>query len=85
LIDIEDEKAAQDLLRNMEETRQQISDRIQKRAVVFPSGIEIQKGLVQDTNTPYIKKRLTEEDTKYGSATFWRMIWTPSSPVLTTP
>jgi hypothetical protein len=38
LIDIEDQKAAQDLLRNMEETRQQISDRIQKRAIIFPSG-----------------------------------------------
>jgi molybdenum cofactor synthesis domain-containing protein len=61
LIDIEDQKAAQDLLRNMEETRQQISDRIQKRAIIFPSGFEIQRGLVQDTNTPHIKKRLTEE------------------------
>ena len=61
LIDIEDQKVAQDLLKNMEEMRGQISDRIQKRAVVFPSGFEIQKGFVQDTNTPYIKKRLTEE------------------------
>ena len=41
--------------------RRQISDRIQKRAIVFPSGFEIEKGLIQDTNSPYIKTRLIQE------------------------
>lgn len=61
LIDIEDRKVATNLLKKMKRMGRQISDRIQKRAIVFPSGFEIRKGFIQDTNSPYIKTRLTEE------------------------
>ncbi len=61
LIDIEDKKAAEEILGKMERMGREISDRIRKRVIVFPSGFEIQKGMIQDTNSPYIKKRLTEE------------------------
>jgi molybdenum cofactor synthesis domain-containing protein len=61
LIDIEDQKVAKGLLRKMERLGQQISDHIKKRAIVFPSGFEVKKGFIQDTNSPYIKTRLKKE------------------------
>lgn len=30
------------------------------RAIVFPTGFELQQGLIRDTNTPFIKKQLEE-------------------------
>jgi hypothetical protein len=61
LIDIDDQKVAKKVLKRMEGMGRQISERIRRRAIIFPSGSEIQNGLIQDTNTPYIRKRLTEE------------------------
>lgn len=61
LIDIDDQTLAKKVLERTERMRRQISERIQKRAIIFPSGSEIQNGLIQDTNTPYIRERLTEE------------------------
>ena len=61
LIDVEDQKVAKDLLGKMEKLGQQISDRIKKRAIVFPSGFEVKKGFIQDMNSPYIKTRLKKE------------------------
>jgi molybdenum cofactor synthesis domain-containing protein len=61
LIDIEDKKVAEEILGRMEQMGQEISDRIRKRAIIFPSGSEIQRSMIQDTNSPYIKKRLTEK------------------------
>ena len=61
LIDIEDQNLAKDVLEKMEQMGREISDRIRKRVIVFSSGFEIQKGMIQDSNSPYIKKRLTEE------------------------
>jgi molybdenum cofactor synthesis domain-containing protein len=61
LIDIEDQTVARDLLSRMEAMGRQIWDRIKKRAIVFPTGFEIEKGLIQDTNSPYIEARLIQE------------------------
>ena len=61
LIDIDDQRLAKKVLDRMERMGRQISERIRRRAIIFPSGSEIQEGLIQDTNTPYIKKRLAEE------------------------
>jgi len=61
LIDIEDKRVAEEIFERMEQMGREISDRIRKRAIVFPSGFEIKKGMVQDTNSPYIRARLTEE------------------------
>ena len=61
LIDIEDQKMAEDLLRKMESMGQQVHDHIMKRAIVFSSGFEVKNGFIQDTNSPYIKARLSDE------------------------
>jgi molybdenum cofactor synthesis domain-containing protein len=61
LIDIDDQTSAGDILERMEQMGQEISDRIRKRAIVFPSGFEVRKGMIQDTNSPYIKTRLLQE------------------------
>jgi molybdenum cofactor synthesis domain-containing protein len=61
LISIESQKVAKTLLRKTKRMGREISDRIRKRGIIFPSGFEIQKGLIQDTNSPYIKSRLTQE------------------------
>ena len=61
LIEIDDQKAAKEILEKMEQMGRQISDRIRKRAIVFSSGFEVQRGLIQDANSPYIKTRLTQE------------------------
>jgi molybdenum cofactor synthesis domain-containing protein len=60
LIDIKDQKAAKELLERMDQMRSDISAHIQKRAMVFPSGFEIRSGLIQDTNSPYLKNRLAQ-------------------------
>jgi molybdenum cofactor synthesis domain-containing protein len=62
LIDIDDQTSARDILERMEQMGQEISNRIRKRAIVFPSGFEVQKGMIQDTNSPYIKTRLSQEE-----------------------
>jgi molybdenum cofactor synthesis domain-containing protein len=62
LIDIDDQKSARDILERMEQMGQEITNRIRKRAIVFPSGFEVQKGMIQDTNSPYIKTRLSQEE-----------------------
>jgi molybdenum cofactor synthesis domain-containing protein len=61
LIDIDDQKSAGDILEKMEQMGQEISNRIRKRAIIFPSGFEVRRGMIQDTNTPYINTRLSQE------------------------
>ena len=61
LIDIDDQKMAAGILGGIERMGQEISERIRKRAIVFPSGFEIRRGMIRDTNSPYIKGRLTRE------------------------
>lgn len=61
LIDIEDKKVTKDLLKKMGQMERQISEQIRRRAIVFPSGFELQKHLIQDTNSPYIVERLKKE------------------------
>lgn len=61
LIEIDDQKAARDILEKMEQMGREITDRMRKRAIVFSSGFEVQRGLIQDTNSPYIKARLVQE------------------------
>lgn len=38
--------------------RSEIVERIGRRAIVFPTGFELQQGLIEDTNTPYLKAQL---------------------------
>lgn len=61
LIDIDDQRLAKKVLDRMERMGRQISERIRRRAIIFSSGSEIQNSIIQDTNSPYIKKRLAQE------------------------
>jgi molybdopterin biosynthesis enzyme MoaB len=61
LIDIEDQNIANEIIEATERMGREISERIRKKAIVFPSGFEVQRGMIQDTNSPYIKNRLTLE------------------------
>lgn len=42
----------------------EIKEKISKRAIVFPTGFELKQNLIEDTNTPYLKKSLEEEGYK---------------------
>jgi molybdenum cofactor synthesis domain-containing protein len=61
LIDIEDQKMAGEILGGMERMGREVSERIRQRAIVFSSGFEVRRGMIQDTNSPYIKSKLTQE------------------------
>ncbi len=61
LIAVENQETAGEILGGMERMQREISERIRKRAIVFPSGFEVRKGMIQDTNSPYITDRLTKE------------------------
>jgi molybdenum cofactor synthesis domain-containing protein len=64
LIDVEDREVARKLIQETDRMGRQILDHLKKRAIVFPSGFEIQKSLIQDTNSPYIARRLSAEGFK---------------------
>ena len=40
----------------------EIRERVAKRAIVFSTGFEVEKGMIADTNYPLIEKRLREEE-----------------------
>lgn len=40
--------------------RSEIVEKISHRAIVFPTGFELEQGLIEDTNTPYLKGLLEE-------------------------
>jgi hypothetical protein len=61
LIALEDQRAAKDLLKEMQRMGREIADRIRRRAIIFPSGFEVEKGFIRDANSPYIKNRLIQE------------------------
>ena len=61
LIAVENEETAGNILKGMERMRREISDKIRKRAIVFPSGFEVKGGMIQDANSPYIRDRLQGE------------------------
>lgn len=40
--------------------RSEIVEKISRRAIVFPTGFELEQDLIEDTNTPYLKRLLEE-------------------------
>lgn len=38
--------------------REEVAERVAKRAIVFPTGFELEQGLIKDTNTPYLTELL---------------------------
>ena len=65
-----DEETASNVLRRTKEIVDDMLERISKRCIVFPTGEEVIKGTIKDTNSPYIKERLEREGFKVqiGSA-----------------
>ncbi len=42
----------------------EMTERISKRAIIFPTGFELRKNLIKDTNTPYLKELLEQNGYK---------------------
>ncbi|AOT71274.1 molybdopterin-binding protein [Geosporobacter ferrireducens] len=42
----------------------EMREKIAKRAIIFPTGFELKQKLIEDTNTPYLKKLLEQEGFK---------------------
>lgn len=56
-VDVEEPEAVLDRVSNM--TRE-IQEKVSRRAIVFPTGFELKQGMIQDTNTPFLKHELEE-------------------------
>lgn len=53
-----------ELLNTVDTMTSEIKNNVLHRAIVFPTGFELQQGLIEDTNTPYIKRLLENEGFK---------------------
>lgn len=51
---------AQDVLERTREMTASILSAISRRAIVYPTGFEVRRGFIEDTNSPYIKSTLEE-------------------------
>ena len=59
-----DEVEARKALENTSKIRTEIKWTIRKRVIVFPTGFEVKRGLIKDTNTPLIQDELQKEGFK---------------------
>jgi len=50
-----------EISKNVDSMVQEMREKISKRAIVFPTGFELKKNMIEDTNTPYLKKILEEK------------------------
>ncbi|ABB15031.1 molybdopterin-binding protein [Carboxydothermus hydrogenoformans] len=55
-----DESEVPQVLARTEKIVDEIKMKIAKRVIVFPTGFEVKRGMIADTNTPYIIQRMTE-------------------------
>ena len=58
---VEDEET---VLRQVEKMTDELRRNVSHRVIVFPTGFELQQGLIEDTNTPYLKEMLEQEGYK---------------------
>lgn len=49
-----------EILRRVDDMRHEIVKKVSHRAIVFPTGFELEQGLIEDTNTPYLKSLLEQ-------------------------
>jgi molybdenum cofactor synthesis domain-containing protein len=49
---------SQAVLHRVDAMRDEIVQKVSHRAIVFPTGFELEQGLIEDTNTPYLKERM---------------------------
>ena len=54
-------EGAEQLIRKVDEMRTEISRQIARRAIVFPTGFELEGRMIEDTNTPYLKEVLEKQ------------------------
>ena len=59
-----DENDSVKMKNTISEMVNEIKYKISKRAIVFPTGFELVDGLIEDTNTPYLKQLLESEGYK---------------------
>lgn len=59
-ISVSDRQSALDQISAARRSTQQYHAAVRKRAIVFPSGTELELGQIEDTNTPLIKSKLEE-------------------------
>ena len=52
------------VLRRVETMRREIVEKVGRRAIVYPTGFELEQGLIRDTNTPYLKELLEKHGYK---------------------
>lgn len=52
------------ILRQVAQITDELRHSVSRRAIVFPTGFELQEGLIEDTNTPYLKDLLEQEGYK---------------------
>ena len=58
---VENEEA---MLRQVAKITDDLRRNVSHRAIIFPTGFELQQGLIEDTNTPYLKSLLEQEGYK---------------------
>lgn len=56
-----DETIGKKILKRSEDLGDQIRERIRRRSLIFPTGQEVLKGQIRDTNTPFLLKALRKE------------------------
>ncbi len=71
-VDVEEPEAVLDRVSNM--TRE-IQEKVSRRAIVFPTGFELKQGMIQDTNTPFLKHELEERGYYVTVGRSWRIMW----------
>ena len=49
-----------EMLRRIADMTEEIRRNVARRAIVFPTGFELKQGLIEDTNTPYLRQLLEE-------------------------
>lgn len=54
-VGVEDQEA---MLERVAKMTEELRKNVSRRAIVFPTGFELQQGLIEDTNTPYLKEML---------------------------
>lgn len=55
---------ADEVLNRVDQMCNEIKNKVARRAIVFPTGFELEQGLIEDTNTPYLKEQLEQNGYK---------------------
>jgi molybdenum cofactor synthesis domain-containing protein len=59
-----DEDQAKEVIEKSNEMAVKIQSMLSKRVIVFPTGFEVKRGMIEDTNTPMLKEALESEGFK---------------------